>query len=94
MQVEFVQSISTSEARGAVEKWLLQVQDGMLASVRDVVKRSREVCSHIDDALTVLLFCGLLECTLLLNYVNCDYNYCKQDSGFHIGCLYIFINLA
>ena len=35
--------ISTSEARGAVEKWLLQVQEGMLASVRDVVKRSREV---------------------------------------------------
>ncbi|XP_071484907.1 dynein axonemal heavy chain 12-like [Diadema antillarum] len=30
--------ISTSEARGAVEKWLLQVQDVMLRSVRDVVE--------------------------------------------------------
>ena len=35
--------ISTSEARGAVEKWLLQVQDIMLMSVRDVVEAAVEV---------------------------------------------------
>ena len=35
--------ISTSEARGAVEKWLLQVQDVMLMSVRDVVEAAVEV---------------------------------------------------
>lgn len=37
------QVISTSEARGAVEKWLLQVQDVMLMSVRDVVEAAVEV---------------------------------------------------
>lgn len=33
--------ISTSEAKGAVEKWLLQVQDIMFISLRDVVEKSR-----------------------------------------------------
>ncbi len=42
-RVQFSQSISTSDARGAVEKWLLQVQDTMLMSIRDVIAASREV---------------------------------------------------
>jgi dynein heavy chain len=42
-KVNMSQVISTSEARGAVEKWLLQVQDIMLMSVRDVVEKSRDV---------------------------------------------------
>ncbi|XP_021325607.1 dynein axonemal heavy chain 12 isoform X2 [Danio rerio] len=40
-RVEFIQLISTSEARGAVEKWLVQVEDIMLRSIRDVINRSR-----------------------------------------------------
>ncbi|XP_019944293.2 dynein axonemal heavy chain 12 [Paralichthys olivaceus] len=40
-RVQLIQNISTSEARGAVEKWLVQVEDVMLRSVRDVVARSR-----------------------------------------------------
>lgn len=36
------QSISTSAARGAVEKWLLEVQDTMLRSVHDVMVTSTE----------------------------------------------------
>lgn len=42
-RVALVQNISTSEAKGAVEKWLVQVEDVMLRSVRDVVARSRLV---------------------------------------------------
>lgn len=42
-RVELIQHISTSEAKGAVEKWLVQVEDVMLRSVRDVVARSRMV---------------------------------------------------
>uniref|UniRef100_A0A8D0CZB2 Dynein axonemal heavy chain 12 n=1 Tax=Sander lucioperca TaxID=283035 RepID=A0A8D0CZB2_SANLU len=34
-RVQLIQLISTSEAKGAVEKWLVQVEDGMLRSVRD-----------------------------------------------------------
>ena len=37
------QSISTVAARGAVEKWLLQVQDVMLLSIRDVIEKARDV---------------------------------------------------
>ncbi|PAA47942.1 hypothetical protein BOX15_Mlig003862g8 [Macrostomum lignano] len=39
-KIKFSQTISTSEARGAVEKWLLQVQDVMLMSMRDVIAAS------------------------------------------------------
>lgn len=42
-RVELIKHISTSEAKGAVEKWLVQVEDVMLRSVRDVVARSRLV---------------------------------------------------
>ncbi|XP_015203470.2 dynein axonemal heavy chain 12 isoform X1 [Lepisosteus oculatus] len=40
-RVQLIELISTSEARGAVEKWLVQVEDVMLRSIRDVVARSR-----------------------------------------------------
>ncbi|XP_054071997.1 dynein axonemal heavy chain 12 isoform X1 [Rissa tridactyla] len=40
-RVELTSTISTSEARGAVEKWLIQVEDNMLRSIRDVIARSR-----------------------------------------------------
>ncbi|TSM04870.1 Dynein heavy chain 7, axonemal [Bagarius yarrelli] len=40
-RVGLIQLISTSEARGAVEKWLVQVEDMMLRSVRDVINRAR-----------------------------------------------------
>ncbi|ESO02212.1 hypothetical protein HELRODRAFT_65497 [Helobdella robusta] len=36
-QVDFVRSVSTSEAKGSVEKWLLQVQDVMLESIEQVI---------------------------------------------------------
>lgn len=42
-KIKMVETISTSEARGAVEKWLLQVQDIMLMSVKDVCAHSMEV---------------------------------------------------
>uniref|UniRef100_A0A663MBF2 Dynein axonemal heavy chain 12 n=1 Tax=Athene cunicularia TaxID=194338 RepID=A0A663MBF2_ATHCN len=35
--VELISTISTSEARGAVEKWLIQVEDIMLKSIHDVI---------------------------------------------------------
>ncbi|XP_049921653.1 dynein axonemal heavy chain 12 [Epinephelus moara] len=40
-RVPLIQLISTTEAKGAVEKWLLQVEDVMLRSVRDVIAQSK-----------------------------------------------------
>ena len=42
-KVQLSQVISTSAARGAVEKWLLQVEGVMLMSVRDVIEKARDV---------------------------------------------------
>ena len=42
-KVELSEVISTTEARGAVEKWLLQVEEVMVKSIRDVIERSRLV---------------------------------------------------
>ncbi|NXP46066.1 DYH7 protein, partial [Heliornis fulica] len=40
-RVELISTISTSKVRGAVEKWLIQVEDVMLKSIHDVIARSR-----------------------------------------------------
>ncbi|KFQ84496.1 Dynein heavy chain 7, axonemal, partial [Phoenicopterus ruber ruber] len=40
-RIELISTISTSEAQGAVEKWLIQVEDIMLKSIHDVIARSR-----------------------------------------------------
>jgi dynein heavy chain len=40
-KVSLSQTISTSAARGAVEKWLLQVQDTMIVSIRDVLEMAK-----------------------------------------------------
>ncbi len=37
-KVKFSYSLNTAEAKGAVEKWLLQVQQVMLVSLRDVIE--------------------------------------------------------
>ncbi len=45
-KVEMSTSISTSAARGAVEKWLLQVQDTMIVSIKDVTAKARDVSTQ------------------------------------------------
>lgn len=48
-RVGLIQPISTSEARGAVEKWLVQVEDMMLRSIRNIINCARLVrlyCYH------------------------------------------------
>ena len=42
-KVDFSQAISTSAARGAVEKWLLQVEEVMTVSLKDVIQSAKEV---------------------------------------------------
>ena len=39
-KIAFIRSISTSETKGAVEKWLIQVEDIMLKSVREVIEKA------------------------------------------------------
>ncbi|XP_075239189.1 dynein axonemal heavy chain 7-like isoform X2 [Convolutriloba macropyga] len=45
-QVKLIETINTVEAKGAVEKWLLTLEDVMLRSIRDVIDRSREAYAN------------------------------------------------
>lgn len=42
-KVAFIQSVSTSETRGAVEKWLVQVEQVMRLSLQDVCAQAMAV---------------------------------------------------
>lgn len=56
-KVELSNSISTSAARGAVEKWLLQVQDTMIMSVKDVTQKARDVSTCTCDDIVHVMTC-------------------------------------
>lgn len=58
-RVDLIQHISTSEAKGAVEKWLIQVEHVMLRSVRDVIARSRLVRSLLHTMLVSEVYSDL-----------------------------------
>ena len=42
-QVELRETIATAAMKGAVEKWLLKVQEMMFSSIRSVISRSHKV---------------------------------------------------
>lgn len=72
-RVQLIQHISTSEAKGAVEKWLVQVEDLMIRSVRDVVAQSRVVRSLSPNTLNNTQYCDLrTPMPLCCVWVICD----------------------
>ena len=67
-KVRLSQAISTAAAKGAVEKWLLQVQEVMTVSVRDVVEKAKNVswCT-----VTVLPATQIVACTYRRRHLFC-----------------------
>ncbi|XP_062847578.1 dynein axonemal heavy chain 3 [Trichomycterus rosablanca] len=56
--VPFTQNIYPSEAKGMVEKWLLEVEQMMLMSVRDVIQQGLEQYPEVDRKKWVLQWPG------------------------------------
>lgn len=91
-RVELIALISTSAARGAVEKWLIQVEDLMLRSIHDVIAASRLVCllglnaySIFYECWAFCLFGKHFFCLFLTSLVRIDenntYNNIYKDTG-------------
>ncbi|CAH8298254.1 unnamed protein product [Schistosoma turkestanicum] len=71
-KVQLSQSISTSETRGAVEKWLLQVEKVMLMSVRDVIAHAREAYEKEERELWVCQWPGQVVLCVSQIYWTCE----------------------
>ncbi|XP_050953838.1 dynein axonemal heavy chain 3 [Labeo rohita] len=56
--VPLIETICPAKAKGMVEKWLLQVENTMLMSIRDVIKRGMEQYSEMPRNKWVLLWPG------------------------------------
>ncbi|XP_056119629.1 dynein axonemal heavy chain 3 [Rhinichthys klamathensis goyatoka] len=56
--VPFIETIYPAKAKGMVEKWLLQVENTMLMSIRDVIKQGMEQYSEMPRKKWVLLWPG------------------------------------
>lgn len=95
-RVQLIQNISTSEAKGAVEKWLVQVEDLMLRSVRDVVARSRLVRSLFPLAsMYSSSDTGFLDWILILGMTKGRLSFDLQAHIFHhAGLDFIFCSFA
>ena len=88
-RVEFIKLISTSEARGAVEKWLVQVEDIMLRSIRDVVDRSRLVRWFSYLLAVGVWVCGCV-CVFFFHVCEGDKQTEQDREGESLICMYIY----
>ncbi|CAG7837267.1 unnamed protein product [Allacma fusca] len=59
-RVYFSQPVDTVEAHGCVEKWLLQVEEVMIMSVRDVIANSRDAYAHSPRSEWVIKWPGMV----------------------------------
>lgn len=84
-KVPLSDTISTSEARGAVEKWLLQVQDLMLVSIRDIIERAVQVCSLFVGYLVVNLVFDHLHLIFVFGYLFRLMQLMKGRHGCYLG---------
>ncbi|CAG0885871.1 unnamed protein product [Darwinula stevensoni] len=57
-EVEFIQEVVPSRARGLVEKWLVEVEGLMISSLRSVTQRAVAAYAHTDRAKWVLEWPG------------------------------------
>uniref|UniRef100_H2Z3M6 Dynein axonemal heavy chain 7 n=1 Tax=Ciona savignyi TaxID=51511 RepID=H2Z3M6_CIOSA len=79
--VEFVDLISTSAARGSVEKWLLQVRNMMLKSVRDVIIRANQAYQEVERHVWVTEWPGQVVLYVSQMYWTSEVHEALQSNG-------------
>ena len=90
-KVEFSQVVSTSAARGAVEKWLLQVEEVMVVSVKDIIEQSKEVgISSAYVTISLSLFSFLFPISISTRIYTCIYTSIQSPS---ISILYLYVHM-
>lgn len=79
--VTLSETISTSAARGVVERWLLQVQDVMIGSIRDIVGKSTEAYPQTPRKEWVKEWPGLVVILFILFHIlSTRQRYVKRNS--------------
>ena len=83
--VNLSETISTSAARGVVERWLLQVQDVMIGSIRDIVGKSTEAYPQTPRKEWVKEWPGLSVILFILFHIRST-SQTHQPRGFKWQC--------
>mmetsp|Transcript_23930 Transcript_23930/g.20946 ORF Transcript_23930/g.20946 Transcript_23930/m.20946 type:complete len:444 (+) Transcript_23930:1824-3155(+) len=79
--VPFMTEIDAMAARGAVEQWLIQVEDMMIASVRDVIGKSYEDYQKKKRKDWVLKRCGQSVLTISMTYWTAETERALREKG-------------
>lgn len=80
-EVPLVQVIDAMAARGAVELWLIQVEDMMIASIRDVIEKSFNEYRKMNRSDWVLDRCGQAVLTISMTYWTYEVEGALRDRG-------------
>jgi len=80
-EVPFVNEIDAMAARGAVEQWLIQVEDMMIISLRDVIEKSFEAYPKMNRNDWVLNRCGQSVLTISMTYWTYEVEEALNEKG-------------
>ena len=80
-EVAFIQEIDAMAARGAVEQWLIQVEEAMISSIKNVIEKSFEAYPKMKRSDWVLNRCGQSVLTVSMTYWTYEVEAALKEGG-------------